>query len=70
LVGVALVLPLLQLLFTLNPWVAAIVMVLLGGLLVYYSIHQAGLVAGLIWGALWGMGALTAIFGVFHWYAF
>jgi hypothetical protein len=63
------VLPLLQLVFTLNSGVAAILMVLLGGLLVYYSIHRQAYLEAIIWGALWGMGAMAAIFGVFHWYA-
>ena len=69
LVGVALVLPLLQVVFVLNPWVAAGLMGLLGGLLVYYSLTHQAYWQGIFWGALWGMGALTAVAGVFHWYA-
>jgi hypothetical protein len=68
-IGVALALPLLQVLFTLQPFVAAGVMVLLGGLLVYYSIHRQAYLEAIIWGALLGTGALTAVVGLFHWYA-
>jgi hypothetical protein len=69
LVGVAILLPLLQVLYTLQPLVAVGVMLVLAGLLVYYSIsRQAWWRAG-VWALLWGLGALTAALGVFHWYA-
>jgi hypothetical protein len=69
LVGVALVLPLLQVVFVLNPWVAAGLMGLLGGLLVWYSIYRQAWWQAILWGVLWGLGVLTAIAGVFQWYA-
>jgi hypothetical protein len=67
--GVTLLLPLLQIVFTLQPLVAAGVMGLLGGLLVYYCIHHGLHWQALLWELLCGLGALTAALGVFHWYA-
>jgi hypothetical protein len=69
LVGVAILLPLLQIVYALQPFVAAGVMGLLGGLLVWYSVTRQAWWRSVFWGALWGMGALTAALGVFHWYA-
>ena len=69
LVGVALMLPLLQLVYTLQPWVAAGLMLCLTGLLVYYSITRQAWWQAVLWGALWGLGALTALAGWFNWYA-
>jgi hypothetical protein len=69
LLGVAIVLPLLQVLDAMNAWIAAIVMILLGGLLVWYSATRQAYWQALTWGLLWGLGALTAALGVFHWYA-
>jgi hypothetical protein len=69
LVGVALVLPLLQLIYVLQPWVAAGVMCVLGALLVGYSATRQAWWQGIFWGVLWFGGAVAAITGVFHWYA-
>jgi hypothetical protein len=69
LVGAGLLLPLLQIVYTLNPWVATGVMAMLGGLLVYYSISRQAWWQAALWATIWGMGAVAAIAGVFHWYA-
>jgi hypothetical protein len=69
LMGVALVLPLIQLIYTLQPLLAAGVMIILGGLLVWQSLHRQAYWQAVVWGALWGLGALTAGLRVFHWYA-
>jgi hypothetical protein len=69
LLGVAVVLPLLQVLFALNPWVSAVLMLVIGGLLVWYSITRQAWWQALLWGLLWGFGALTALVGWFNWYA-
>jgi hypothetical protein len=69
LVGAGLLLPLLQIVYTLNPWVATGVMAILGGLLVYYSISRQAWWQAAFWATIWGMGAVAAIAGVFHWYA-
>jgi hypothetical protein len=69
LVGAGLLLPLLQIVYTLNPWVATGVMAMLGGLLVYYSISRQAWWQAAFWATIWGMGAVAAIAGVFHWYA-
>jgi hypothetical protein len=68
-VGVAILLPLLQVVYTLQPLIAAGLMIFLGGLLVWYSATRQAWWQAVVWGALWGMGALTAGLEVFHWYA-
>jgi hypothetical protein len=67
--GVAVLLPLLQIVYTLQPSVAAGVMGLLGGLLFYYSISRQAWWQAIVWGALWGVGALAAALGWLNWYA-
>jgi hypothetical protein len=69
LVGVAIVLPLMQILYTLQPWAVAGVMGFLGALLVVYSIQRGAYWQAFVWGLLWGAGAIAATFGWFHWYA-
>jgi len=69
LIGVAIALPLLQVLYNLNPWVAVILMVMLGGLIVYYSLTHQAYWQAIAWAALWGLGAVAAVAGAFHWYA-
>jgi hypothetical protein len=69
LVGAGVLLPLLQIVYTLNPWVATGMMAMLGGLLVYYSISRQAWWQAAFWATIWGMGAVAAIAGVFHWYA-
>jgi hypothetical protein len=69
LIGVAIVLSLLQILYTLQPFVAAGVMVLLTGLLVWYSLHRQAYWQALLWGALWVTGAVMALAGWLNWYA-
>jgi hypothetical protein len=69
LIGVALAMPLLQIVYTLQPLVAAGLMMIVGVLLVYYSIRLHAWWQAVVWGALWGMGVLAAGLGVFHWYS-
>jgi hypothetical protein len=69
LVGVAIVLPIFQMLTALNPWVVTGVMAMLGGLLAWYSATRQAYWQAIVWGTLWGLGALTARLGVFHWYS-
>jgi hypothetical protein len=68
LVGVAILLPLLQVVYTLQPLVAVGLMIFLGGLLVWHSAIRQAWWQTVAWGLLWGLGALTAGIGVFHWY--
>jgi hypothetical protein len=68
-VGVAILLPLLQVVYTLQPLMAAGLMIFLGGLLVWYSATRQAWWQAVLWGALWGLGVITAGLGVFHWYA-
>jgi hypothetical protein len=69
LIVVAISLPLLQILYILQPLVAAILMILLGALLVYYSLYRRVWWYVFLWGLLWWLGALAAVLGVFHWYS-
>ncbi len=69
LLAVALLLPLLQMLVVLNHWLAAVIMLALGILLVWYCLHHGLHWQAITWGVLLGLGVLTAITGVFHWYA-
>jgi hypothetical protein len=69
LVGLAILVPLFQLIYTLQPLVATILMVAMGGLLAWYSVTRQAYWQAAVWGLLWGLGALTAALGVFHWYA-
>ena len=68
LLGVAILLPLIQLVFLLQPFVAAGIQLVLGGLLVWYSLNREAIWQAIVWGVLWGLGVLTALLGVFHWY--
>jgi hypothetical protein len=68
-VGVALLLPLFQLICILNPWVAMVLMILLVSLLVGHLLYRQAYWQAIFWGALWGMGAFTALTGWFNWYA-
>jgi hypothetical protein len=68
-VGVALVLPMLQVVFVLNQWVAIALMVLSGASLMWYAVKKLELWQNIIWGALWTSGVVCAWLGVFHWYA-
>jgi hypothetical protein len=69
LIGVAIVLPLLQIFYILQPLVAAILMILLGTLLFSYSLYRRAWWQVFLWGFLWWLGALAAALGVFHWYS-
>ncbi len=69
LIGVALAMPLLQIVYTIQPLVAAGLMLVVGVLLVYYSIRLHAWWQAVVWGALWGIGVLTAGLGVFYWYS-
>jgi hypothetical protein len=69
LIAVSVLLPLFQVLAALNPWAAALVMLLLGALVAWYFATHGAHVQAVVWGALWGMGALAAALGVFNWYA-
>jgi hypothetical protein len=68
LVVVALVLPLLQIVYIWKPIVAVVVMLIMGGLLVYYSIQRQTYWQAIVWAALWGLGVLTSFMGWLHWY--
>jgi hypothetical protein len=67
--AIAVLMPIFQLVAALNPWAAALVMLLLGTLVAWYFATHGAHVQAVVWGALWGMGALTAALGAFHWYA-
>ena len=69
LVAVAVLLPLMQILAALNPWAAALLMVLLGALVAWYLYSHGAPWQAIIWAVVWGVGALAAIVGVFNWYA-
>jgi len=66
---VALSLPLLQFVFLLQPFVAAVVMVGLAGLFVWCSLRREATWQAVTWSLLWGVGAITAILGIFLWYS-
>ena len=67
--GVAVLLPLLQVIYTLQPLVAVIVMLLLAAILVWWEFSHQAIWQGITWLVLWLVGAISAALGVFHWYA-
>jgi hypothetical protein len=67
--AIAVLLPLIQLVAALNPWAAALVMLLIGGLIAWYFATHGAPLQSVLWGTIWGIGALMAIVGVFNWYA-
>jgi hypothetical protein len=65
----AIALPLLLLIFALHPIVAALVMIAVGGLQVWYGVSWQSYWNAIAGGALWFLGAIAAVAGVFQWYA-
>jgi hypothetical protein len=65
----AIALPLLLLIFALHPIVAALVMIAIGSLQVWYGISREIYWHAIARGATWFLGAIAAVAGVFQWYA-
>jgi len=65
----AIALPLLLLIFALHPIVAALVMIAIGSLQVWYGVSREIYWHAIAWGATWFLGAIAAVAGVFQWYA-
>jgi hypothetical protein len=59
----------LQVLFVIQPFVAAGGMIAVGVPLVWYSLQMQIRWQAAVWGVLWWLGAVAAAFVVFHWYA-
>jgi hypothetical protein len=65
----AIVLPLVLLIFALQPIAAAMVMIVIGGLVVWYLLDRESYWEAIVWGAVWLLGALAAVAGVLQWCA-
>jgi hypothetical protein len=67
--GLAIVLPFLLVIFALQPIAAAMVMIVIGGLVVWYLLDRESYWKAIVWGVVWLLGALAAVAGVLQWYA-